>query len=33
MKTTFTYEPLTQQEQSQYNALYESYSNGGPLFA
>lgn len=32
MKTTFTYEPLTQQEQSQYNALYESYSNGGPVF-
>ena len=32
MKTTFTYEPLTQQEQKQYNALYESYSNGGPVF-
>jgi len=32
MKTTFTAEPLTQQEQSTYNALYDSYSNGGPVF-
>ena len=32
MKTTFTAEPLTQQEQNTYNALYESYSNGGPVF-